>query len=189
MRRLLLIVVAATGLMSWAIPMAALADPSQDQNPVSTPAPATGGLIDRLSPPCRDSGNCDFCDVLDGFAILTRWILGVSGVIALALFVWFGFKFIISNGNSAVVDSAKKGLVGTVVGLVIIFGGWEIINLVLYATVTPSASNSVPSPGDVILFKGPSNTGNPWYQYCEKRVNLQSQKHEDKPPANIPGVN
>jgi hypothetical protein len=178
MRRLLFIV-AVIGFSLYMLPAPVFAE---IEGPTPAQAPATGGLIDRLSLTCRDFGNCDFCDVLDGFAILTRWILGISGAIALALFVWFGFRFIISGGNSATVEAAKKGLVGTVVGLVIIFGGWEIINLVLYATVTTSASNSITtSLGDVILFKGSLGTGNPWYQYCKNRPN-------NKPAGNIPGV-
>jgi hypothetical protein len=142
---------------------------------VDTP---TGGLIDRLSPECSQSGTCDFCDVLDGFAILTRWILGISGVAALALFVWFGFRFIISAGRSDAVSGAKKGLVGTVVGLAIVFGAWEVINLVLYATITSSSAsdiNSRPALSRVILFSGNS----PWNEYCAERP---------KPAGSIPGV-
>jgi len=186
--RALLALVAMAACFAFALAGSVAQAEEGTPGPVDTSV-SSGGLIDRLSPLCAQQGTCDFCDVLDGFAILTRWILGISSTAALVLFVWFGFRFIISAGRSDAVSGAKRGLVGTVIGLAIVFGAWEIINLVLYATVTPSASNSVTSPGDVILFKGPSNTGNPWYQYCEKRVNLQSQKHEDKPPANIPGVN
>jgi hypothetical protein len=70
-----------------------------------------------------------------------------------------------------------------VVGLAIVFGGWEIINLVLYAAVTPTSSGgSAAAPlGDVILFQNSSGTGatGSWYQYCRNRP---------KTPGRIPGV-
>lgn len=144
------------------------------------PTSSAGGLIDRLSPDCSKYGTCDFCDVLDGFAILTRWILGVSGTAALVLFVWFGFRFIISAGRSDAVSGAKRGLVGTVIGLAIVFGAWEIINLVLYATITSSSASDIgsrPALIRVILFRGDS----PWNEYCGARP-------ADRLPGNIPGV-
>lgn len=145
------------------------------------PGQQYGGLIDRLSLRCRASGTCDFCDVLDGFSILTRWILGFSGAAALVMFIWFGFRFIISSGNSAIVDSAKKGLVGTVIGLVIIFGAWEIINLTLFSLTTSSANigEGLKNPDtlkNVFLF----NSNHPWNQYCAGRTRSEQ--------GNIPGV-
>jgi hypothetical protein len=143
-------------------------------------ADAASGLIDRLSPACRDQGLCDFCDALDGFVILTRWIIGFSGSIALALFVWFGFRFIISAGKSEVVQGAKRGLVGTALGLAIVLAAWEIINFTLLVAVTPSATlrtvlRDPQKVGQVALFSGSS----PWYQYCPNRA---------KPRGRIPGI-
>lgn len=155
---------------------------AQSVPPPASSAPTTGGLIDRLSPACSISGTCDFCDVLDGFAIVTRWLLGVSGTVALVLFVWFGFKFIISSGSSEVVSSAKKGLVGTVAGLAIVFGAWEIINVVLYVSITSSSQTNIndrPSLTDVVLFRDSSGGSTPWSSYCANRP---------KDPGRIPGV-
>lgn len=144
--------------------VAVLADPS----PGGTAAATGGGLIDRLSPACAEQGTCDFCDVLDGFAILTRWILGISGIVAVVMFVWFGFRFIMSAGRSDAVSGAKRGLVGTLIGLAVVFGAWEVINVVLYVTITSSAENDInsrPALSRVILFTGDS----PWYEYCAGR--------------------
>ncbi len=159
-----------------AVTLAASTALAQTSGPLESTS--TGGLIDRLSPECSLHGTCDFCDVLDGFAILTRWILGVSGVAALALFVWFGFRFIISAGRSDAVSGAKKGLVGTVVGLAIVFGAWEVINLILYATITSSSASDIssrPALSRVILFNGNA----PWNEYCG---NVQ------RTPGSIPGI-
>lgn len=141
---------------------------SGDNVVTGTPSGADNSLIGRLSPECRLKGNCNFCDVLDGFTILTRWILGVCGVIALLFFIRFGLMFIISGGNSATVDKAKKGLVGTVIGLVIIFSAWEIVNLTIYTIITPTGSSNLGNRAtlsSVMLFgSGPS-----WHEYCANR--------------------
>lgn len=149
-----------------------------EASPGGTATPTGGGLIDRLSTGCSEQGTCDFCDVLDGFAILTRWILGISGIIAVVMFVWFGFRFIMSAGRSDAVSGAKRGLVGTLIGLAVVFGAWEVINVVLYVTITSSAEsdiNSRPALSRVILFTGNS----PWYEYCASRPGSEGR---------IPGV-
>jgi hypothetical protein len=176
-RRALLALVAVTALLTFALAGSVAQAQEGTPAPVDTSA-SSGGLIDRLSPLCAQQGTCDFCDVLDGFAILTRWILGISGTAALVLFVWFGFRFIISAGRSDAVSGAKRGLVGTVIGLAIVFGAWEIINLVLYVTITSSSAsdiNSRPALSRVILFSNNS----PWNEYCAGRP---------KPVGSIPGV-
>jgi hypothetical protein len=181
-RRTLLALVAVAACLAFVL--AGSVVQAQTPAPVDTSA-SSGGLIDRLSPDCADFGTCDFCDVLDGFAILTRWILGISGAVALVMFVWFGFRFIISAGRSDAVSGAKRGLVGTVIGLAIVFGAWEIINLVLYATITSSSAsdiNSRPALSSVILFRFSSSTSvapSPWNEYCAGRP---------KPVGSIPGV-
>lgn len=153
--------------------------------PILTRAATTtdNSLIGRLSPACSKDGDCDFCDVLDGFMILTRWILGICGVVALIMFVRFGFMFIISSGNTTTIGKAKQGLVGTVLGLLIVFAAWEIVNLTLYAIITPAtnATQGLQNPAtlkSVILF-GAGGSGHPWYEYCAGRPGTKGR---------IPGV-
>jgi len=74
---------------------------------------------------------------LDDFLLLgvnvAKWILGIVGSIALLFFIYGGFTFLISAGNSAQVDKGKNIIIGAVVGLVIVFASYLIIKFVLQA--------------------------------------------------------
>lgn len=61
----------------------------------------------------------------------SRWILGVVGSLALLMFVYGGFMFLISSGSSDKINKAKTILIAAVVGLVIVFGSYLIIKFVL----------------------------------------------------------
>lgn len=72
---------------------------------------------------------------LNGFMQLAlaaaKWILGISGSLALAMFVYGGFMLLISQGSSDKIGQAKGIIVGAVVGLFIVFGSYTIIGFVI----------------------------------------------------------
>jgi hypothetical protein len=59
------------------------------------------------------------------------WILGIVGVLALVMFVYGGLTFLFSAGNSQTVATGQKILVAAVIGLVIVFASFLIIQFVL----------------------------------------------------------
>lgn len=61
----------------------------------------------------------------------SRWILGIVGSLALLMFIYGGFTFLISAGSSDKISQAKKILVAAVVGLIIVFSSYLIIQFVL----------------------------------------------------------
>jgi hypothetical protein len=58
-------------------------------------------------------------------------LVGVSGSIALLIFVWAGITMIRANGDAKLIDQSKKMMVWTVVGLLVIFASEAIIRAVL----------------------------------------------------------
>jgi hypothetical protein len=60
-------------------------------------------------------------------------ILGVVGSLALLMFVYGGFMFLISSGNSEKVTKAKGIIIAAVVGLAIVFASYLIIQFVMEA--------------------------------------------------------
>lgn len=97
---------------------------------------------------CVNKGNCTPCDFLLMGIRITRWILGISGAIALILFVIAGFLLLVSAGNKTMIDRAKAIIKGTVIGLILLFASWQLINLLLniFMTKTPPGSNAaIPS--------------------------------------------
>lgn len=81
------------------------------------PAPSGGG-----------DGDYEINDFIVLAINISRWILGIVGSLTLVMFVWGGVMFIISGGASDKISQAKKIIVAAVVGLIIVFSSWIIIN-------------------------------------------------------------
>ncbi len=62
------------------------------------------------------------------------WLIGFAGIVALAMIIFSGFKFLISGGEAKSLDNAKKTLTFAIAGLILIFFSFFILNLI--ATVT-----------------------------------------------------
>ncbi len=75
---------------------------------------------------------------VDDFLILAinliDYMLAISGSLALLFFIYGGFIWLLSAGNSEKITKGKNILSAAAVGLIIVLAGWMIINLV-YTTV------------------------------------------------------
>lgn len=72
-----------------------------------------------------------------GSAITFVFVLAT--IIALAYLIWGGIKWIISQGDKQGVEGARNHIIAAIIGLVIIFLSYLIINIVL-AFFAPGAS-------------------------------------------------
>lgn len=61
----------------------------------------------------------------------SSWVLGIVGSLALLMFIYGGFMFLISAGSSEKIGQAQKILMAAVVGLIIVFSSYLIIKFVL----------------------------------------------------------
>ena len=84
----------------------------------------------RVGPQARPQ-DCDFRSVLQVVVNSTRLILGVVGSLALMMFVYGGFLFLLSGGAAQRVDHAKQVLRNATIGIGVIFLSWTIVNLLL----------------------------------------------------------
>jgi hypothetical protein len=78
-----------------------------------------------------DLGDYTLDDILAIAIGASRWILGVVGSLALIMFIYGGFMFLISAGSSEKIGQARKILVAAVIGLLIVFASYLIIQFVL----------------------------------------------------------
>jgi len=60
-------------------------------------------------------------------------VLGISGSLALAVFVWGGFMWLTSGGSPDKIEKGKKMLVWAVMGLALIFGAYAITDFIIKA--------------------------------------------------------
>lgn len=61
---------------------------------------------------------------------LVKGALGITGVLALIAFVWGGIEWMTSGGKEQRISQGKSMMIWAVVGMVVIFGSYAIINLV-----------------------------------------------------------
>ena len=84
-------------------------------------------------PTCPNGTNCgnySLNDMVSVTVIVSQFILGIVGSLALLAFVAGGLMMMLSAGNPEWVTRGKQTLIGAVVGLIIVFTSYAIIQLV-----------------------------------------------------------
>ena len=86
---------------------------------------------EKIDPRCQQ-----YCGEygVDDFILLAKKasdiILGLSGSLALLAFIYGGIIFLISSGNNEQVTKAKGIITGAVIGLIVVFVSFTIVNFV-----------------------------------------------------------
>ncbi len=99
---------------------------------ISTALPALAA--DTNIDPCPGTltGVCD-----EGFNFsklvsdVLSYLFVIGAIVALVFLIWGGIKWITSGGDKAKVEGARNTIIGAIIGLIIIFASYLIINLVL----------------------------------------------------------
>ena len=60
-------------------------------------------------------------------------LLGLVGSIALLFFVYGGVMFLVSAGNTEMISKARGIIIGAIVGIIIVFASYTIINFIMKA--------------------------------------------------------
>lgn len=100
----------------------------------------TGGVGSACA--CRDTGDCTLNDVLQLFVNASNFILGIVGSAVLFVFVYGGFKWLLSRGDSHWIEEGRKAMTAGAVGLVIVFGSYAALNFIISGLI--SDDNSTP---------------------------------------------
>jgi len=77
--------------------------------------------------PVNDDGNYTVAQVLEILPRAMKFMLGISGSVALLAFVYGGVMFLISSGNREQVEKGKNIIKGAVIGLLLVFLSYTII--------------------------------------------------------------
>ena len=94
---------------------------------------APGGLLAGVSDSCGRCGNCQLTDFFVVGNNVFRLLIGLSGSFALLMVIYGGFMWLTSGGSSERIEKGKKVLVGAVIGLIIVFGAYTVVELILAA--------------------------------------------------------
>lgn len=94
------------------------------------------------------SGSCSLNTFIALGVSLSNIILGLVGALTLAMFIYGGVMLLISGGNSEKISKGKDIILGSVVGLLIVFGSYTIISFVVNDVLGAKKSFSGSAPPD-----------------------------------------
>jgi hypothetical protein len=86
-----------------------------------------------ILPDCAASGTCTLCNVLEVLINVGKFLLGLVGSLALLMFVYGGFVWLTSRGESEKIVEGKKILLNAVIGIVITFSAYVVVAFVVNA--------------------------------------------------------
>jgi hypothetical protein len=92
-------------------------------------------------PTCTATGYCSLCDILQTVINFGKFLLGIVGSLALLMFVYGGFKWLTSGGESKEIEEGKKILVNSVIGIGITFFAWVVVTFVVTALTASTGWN------------------------------------------------
>lgn len=102
--------------------------------PQSAPtSEAPKGILAGTPTACITQGNCTLNDMVNLVIQAVQWILGITGSLALLMFVYGGFVWLTAGGVEERVTKGKTIFKNAVVGIAIAFGAWTLIQFGLQA--------------------------------------------------------
>jgi hypothetical protein len=100
----------------------------------------TGGLVpcgrdwdDPSTTGWDERDPCDFCFLLMLINEITNFLIAIAAAVAMLALIIIGFLFITSAGNEERRTSAKQALKLTIIGFIIIFISWLMVDFLLTA--------------------------------------------------------
>ena len=93
----------------------------------------------------QQSGALDPQNLIYNAAFVLLWALGIAAVLT---FIYAGFKYVTAGGDAEKAESAKKIIIGSVIGLLLVIGSYLIFN-----TAVTTLSSPANTPADQILNK------------------------------------
>ena len=107
----------------------------------STPATHSGSYLDKYKKPdgyegplpdCAFDGSCaDVNKLLELVINIGKWFFSIIGSLAFVFFVYGGFTMILSFGSAEKFKKGQQVLVAAVIGMIIAFGAYALVNFLL----------------------------------------------------------
>lgn len=104
-------------------------------------------LLDGVDKECFECGDCDICDFLKMYIWASDWLVGIAGGVALLMIVYGGFLWLTSAGSQNLITKGKTIMVNTAIALVIILGGWMMVNTIINLVVGGSLGTTAEIKG------------------------------------------
>ena len=105
---------------------------------VSKNASYSGTLMSNVNDKCINKGDCSLCDLIQVGVNLSDMIVAFSGAIAILMFIFGGIVMITAYGSDRI-TMGKNTIVATIVGILIIFTAWTVVNTLIMAFYGPTS--------------------------------------------------
>lgn len=82
---------------------------------------------------CGKAGQpmCTLCDLIIGINTVIKYGLGIAVAVALTVIVVGAVMYIVSAGDTGMIEMAKSAMKNAVIGLIIVLAAWLIINYLI----------------------------------------------------------
>lgn len=79
--------------------------------------------------PCGNTGQpmCKLCDLIVGINTIVKYGFGIAVVVALTFIVVGAVIYIVSAGNTGMIEMAKSAMKDACIGIIIVFTAWLIV--------------------------------------------------------------
>lgn len=105
---------------------------------------------------CNIDSSATTDDLLSTVRNVINVVLGILGVVAVVVIIMGGFSFLTSQGDAGKVMKGRNTIIWGIVGLVVAFSAFAIVNFVLGAV---SSNNSNSGAGHTVTTDTTSNPG------------------------------
>ncbi|TXI35196.1 MAG: hypothetical protein E6Q53_00155 [Candidatus Moraniibacteriota bacterium] len=107
------------------------------------PIPVTASIVpcglsqdDATTPlPLDESKPCTLCHIVLGGQGLVAWGLKIMSIIAITVIFAMGVLYILSAGNSGMMQTAKGGMIAALIGFAVMLSAYLIVNVILTVLV------------------------------------------------------
>ncbi|MFA6428549.1 MAG: hypothetical protein WCW02_03340 [Candidatus Buchananbacteria bacterium] len=97
-------------------------------------------FLSGLDTDCFQCGNCDICDLIKMYIGASNWMISAAGAVALAAIIWGALLWLVSAGNSQMIEKGKNVIKNTVFALAILLGAWMLVNTIVNVLTNKSLS-------------------------------------------------
>jgi len=111
------------------------------------PLSAEAGLVpcgantDDSATTYDETEQCTLCHIVKGISYLITYIRDIMVFVALAVITAMGIMYIVSAGNTGLMETAKKGIWAALAGIAIILLAWVVVNTVMYVIFDVKSGN------------------------------------------------
>lgn len=92
-------------------------------------------------PSCISTGLCTLDDIVYTGAQFANFLIGLSGSVFLAIFIYAGFMYLTAAGSSRA-ETARKMIIQSTIGIVLMLAGFVIISFIQSALISSSAGET-----------------------------------------------